>query len=197
MEYNTQMDKLILPEYGRNIQKMVDHCLTIADREERTACAYSIVNTMGNLFPELRDMADYKHILWDHLAIMAHFQLDIDYPCDVVKEEKLATHPKTVAYSQPDCIHFRQYGKLVQSMIDEACKMEEGEERDALEYMIANFMKKCYITYNKDSVEDEKIFDDQTWLSQGQIRLQNKGIKLEEYKAPVVAATSGKKKKKK
>ena len=196
MEYNTQLEKLILPEYGRNIQNMVDYCVTIADREERTACAYAIVNTMGNLFPELRDMADYKHILWDHLAIMSGFKLDIDYPCEVVQQEKLSSRPDTVAYSTPDHIHFRQYGKIVQAMIDEACKMEEGEKRDALEYMIANFMKKCYITYNKDSVDDQKIFDDQTWLSQGQIRLQNKGITLEDYKAPVATSTSKKKKKK-
>lgn len=191
------MEKLVLPEYGRNIQNMVDHCLTIADKEERTACAYAIINTMGNLFPELRDIADYKHILWDHLAIMSGFKLDIDYPFEVVQQEKLASRPESVAYSSPDKIHFRQYGKMVQSLIDEACKLEEGEERDALEYMIANYMKKCYITYNKDSVDDEKIFDDQTWLSQGRIRLQGKGIKLEEYKAPVTTTTNGKKKKKK
>ena len=89
MEYNTQMNKLILPEYGRNIQNMVDYCMTIQDREERTNCAYAIGNTRGNLFPQLRDINDFKHILWDHLAIMSRFQLDIDYPYEVIKEEKL------------------------------------------------------------------------------------------------------------
>ncbi|MEE0084956.1 MAG: DUF4290 domain-containing protein, partial [Paludibacteraceae bacterium] len=98
MPYNTQMPKLALPEYGRNIQNMVNYCLTIEDREERTNCAYSIIQTMGNLFPHLRDVNDFKHILWDHLAIMADFKLDIDYPYDIIKKEELYEKPEPMPY---------------------------------------------------------------------------------------------------
>ena len=97
LTYNTQLKKLVLPEYGRNIQQMVDHCLTIEDREERTACAYSIINSMGNLFPQLRDVDDFKHKLWDHLAIMSDFKLDIDYPCDIIRPENLESRPCRVS----------------------------------------------------------------------------------------------------
>ena len=110
MEYNTQKEKLILPEYGRNIQNMVDHCLTIEDREERTACAYTIINTMGNLFPQLKDLDDFKHILWDHLAIMSNFKLDIDFPYEVIKQEKLNVKPEKIEYSSSKNIRFMHYG---------------------------------------------------------------------------------------
>ena len=96
MIYNTKMKRLALPEYGRNIQNMVDYCLTIEDREERTNCAYSIIATMGNLFPQLRDLSEFKHLLWDHLAIMSDFKLDIDYPYEVVKKETLNICPDRV-----------------------------------------------------------------------------------------------------
>lgn len=191
------MEKLILPEYGRNIQNMVNHCLTIEDREERTACAYAIVNTMGNLFPQLRDLSDFKHILWDHLAIMSNFKLDIDYPYEVIKEEKLNTKPERIEYSNSENIRFVHYGKLIHSLIEKAIEMEQGEERDQLEIMIANYMKKSYITFNKDGVDDLKIFDDLAYLSKENILLHNKGIKLADYKNTNSSSSSSKKKKKK
>lgn len=197
MDYNTQMEKLILPEYGRNIQNMVNHCLTIEDKEERTACAYAIVNTMGNLFPQLRDLSDFKHILWDHLAIMSNFKLDIDYPYEVIKEEKLNTKPERIEYSNSENIRFVHYGKLIHSLIEKAIEMEQGEERDQLEIMIANYMKKSYITFNKDGVDDLKIFDDLAYLSKENILLHNKGIKLADYKNTNSSSSSSKKKKKK
>ena len=123
LTYNTQLKRLIMPEYGRNIQQMVDHCLTLADRDERTACAYTIVASMGNLFPELRDNPDYKHQLWDHLAIMSGFKLDIDYPVEVVKAESLATTPQPLAYDF-DGVRARHYGKILQRAIDTAAAME-------------------------------------------------------------------------
>lgn len=191
------MEKLILPEYGRNIQNMVDHCLTIEDREERTACAYTIVNTMGNLFPQLRDLSDFKHILWDHLAIMSNFKLDIDYPYEVIKKEKLDVKPERPEYSNSDSIRFLHYGKIIHSLIEKAVEMDEGEERDQLEVMIANYMKKSYITFNKDGVDDLKIFDDLAYLSKENILLHNKGIKLAEFKNTATATSTSKKKKKK
>ncbi|MBR4815001.1 MAG: DUF4290 domain-containing protein, partial [Paludibacteraceae bacterium] len=149
MIYNTKMKRLALPEYGRNIQNMVDYCLTIEDREERTNCAYSIIATMGNLFPQLRDLSEFKHLLWDHLAIMSDFKLDIDYPYEVVKKETLNICPDRVPYSSPQSIRYRHYGKLVQGMIDKAVELTDPEEKKELSIYIANYMKKCYILYNK------------------------------------------------
>ena len=99
MKYNTEEKKLVMPEYGRNIQNMVDYCITIQDREERKRCANTIINIMGNMFPHLRDVNDFKHILWDHLAIMADFKLDIDYPYEIVKKEDLYSRPPRIPYN--------------------------------------------------------------------------------------------------
>ena len=100
MQYNTQEKRLALPEYGRNIQNMVDYCVAISDREERTHCANTIINIMGNMFPHLRDINDFKHILWDHLAIMSNFSLYIDYPYEVIKKENLYIKPPKLPYTQ-------------------------------------------------------------------------------------------------
>ena len=116
MKYNTQQRRLPLPEYGRSVQNMVDHALTIEDRAERQRCANTIVNIMGGMFPHLRDVADFKQKLWDHLAIMADFKLDIDYPVEIVKKESLEIKPQRIPYSQHD-IRFRHYGRFVQDMI--------------------------------------------------------------------------------
>ena len=93
MQYNTQQKRMPLPEYGRSIQNMVDHALTIENRSERQRCANTIINIMGNMFPHLRDIPDFKHKLWDHLAIMADFKLDIDYPYEVIRKDNLITKP--------------------------------------------------------------------------------------------------------
>ena len=143
--YNSQLKKLILPEYGRNIQQMVDYCCTIEDKEERTCCAYSIVKAMGNLFPQLRDEPDYKHKLWDHLAIMSNFSLEIDYPYDVIKEENLESKPEAMDYKL-EPIKMRHYGKLIEKMIARACEYPEGEEKEALVMLIANHMKKAHFS---------------------------------------------------
>ncbi len=193
------MKRLALPEYGRNIQNMVDYCLTIEDREERTNCAYSIIATMGNLFPQLRDLSEFKHLLWDHLAIMSDFKLDIDYPYEVVKKETLNICPDRVPYSSPQSIRYRHYGKLVQGMIDKAVELTDPEEKKELSIYIANYMKKCYILYNKDGVADQKIFDDLRNLSKGDLRLSSDDVVLEDCKdllATQVQASSKKKKKK-
>ena len=193
------MKRLALPEYGRNIQNMVDYCLTIEDREERTNCAYSIIATMGNLFPQLRDLSEFKHLLWDHLAIMSDFKLDIDYPYEVVKKETLNICPDRVPYSSPQSIRYRHYGKLVQGMIDKAVELTDPEEKKELSVYIANYMKKCYILYNKDGVADQKIFDDLRNLSKGDLRLSSDDVVLEDCKDLLAtqAQASSKKKKKK
>ncbi len=195
LKYNTQLKRLVLPEYGRNIQQMVDHCLTLQDREERTRCAYSIINTMGNLFPLLRDAEDFKHKLWDHLAIMADFKLDIDYPYEVIKPENLNTLPEKVEYTNSP-IRYRHYGKSIELMIAKASIMEPGEERDALISLIAHHMKKLMLAVNKDGVDDAKILKDLYEYSRGAIKLDPETYHLHEFKeAPTPAI--GKKKKKK
>ena len=197
LQYNTQKEKLILPEYGRNIQQMVDYCVAIPDRDERTRCAYTIIQIMGNLFPQIRDSDDYKHKLWDHLAIMSDFKLDIDFPYEVVKKENLESKPQKVEYKL-EHIKYRHYGKLIEMMIDEACKYPDGEEKDALVSLIANHLKKLIFSINKDGVEDEKILKDLYHYSKGKISLDSATYKLREFKeAPAPAQATGKKKKKK
>lgn len=182
MEYNTQQRKLPLPEYGRSVQNMVDYCLTIEDRAERQRCANAIVRIMGSMFPHLRDVADFNHKLWDHLAIMADFKLDIDYPVEVVKKESLEIKPELISYSQNN-IRYRHYGRFIQDLIDIASNYEEGEQKEQLLQMIANHMKKDYTTWNKDGVENQKILDDLYELSQGKIQLSANDIHLVEQRS--------------
>lgn len=181
MKYNTQQRRLPLPEYGRSVQNMVDHALTIEDREERQRCANTIVNIMGGMFPHLRDVADFKQKLWDHLAIMSDFKLDIDYPVEIVKKESLEIKPQRIPYSQHD-IRFRHYGRFVQDMIKLAVDYQEGEERNQLIRMIANHMKRDYLNWNKDGVEDQKILDDLYELSGGKIKLSAEDLRLTEQR---------------
>ena len=186
-----------MPEYGRNVQQMVDYCVSIPDREERTRCAYTIIQIMGNLFPQIRDSDDYKHKLWDHLAIMSDFKLDIDFPYEVVKKENLDSKPQRVDYKL-DHIKYRHYGKLIELMIAQACEYPDGPEKDALISLIANHMKKLIFSINKDGVEDEKILKDLYHYSKGKINLDPATYKLREFKeAPAPVAATGKKKKKK
>lgn len=198
--YNTQLKKLALPEYGRNIQQMVDYCCTIPDKDERTRCAYTIIKTMGNIFPQLRDEADYKHKLWDHLAIMSDFKLDIDYPYEIVKEENLETKPEPVKYKL-EHIKMRHYGKIIERMIERACEYPEGKEKDALIMLIANHMKKVIYLINKEDVEDAKIFKDLAFYSHGKINLDPVTHSLHQFKEATAATApknaSNKKKKKK
>ena len=181
MEYTTLSGKLILPEYGRNIQQMVKHCISIEDRVERTRCAKTIINIMGNLFPYLRDINDFKHKLWDHLAIMSDFQLDIDYPYEIVQQNNLYTKPARIPYKNSH-IKYMHYGRTLEQMIDKAVHYEEGKDKNALILLIANHMKKCYLTWNKEVVDDRKIFDDLRFLSESKINLNSDFLKLTESK---------------
>lgn len=195
LTYNTQLKKLVLPEYGRNIQKMVDHCVTIEDRAERTRCAYSIIEIMGNLFPNLRDENDFKHKLWDHLAIMSDFKLDIDYPCDVITEENLGSEPTKVGYTISP-IKYRHYGKYVELMVAKIATLNDDDEKDALILLVANHMKKMLLAVNKDGVEDSKIFKDLYDYSNGKINLNESLMHLHEFKEVVALQNSNKKKRK-
>lgn len=177
MEYNTQRKRLPLPEYGRSIQNMVDHALTIPDRAERQRCANTIINIMGNLFPHLRDVPDFKHKLWDHLAIMSGFQLDIDYPYEVIRKDNLITPPDAIPYNHHR-MRYRHYGHTVEVLIKKAVSFPEGREKANLTAMIGNHMRKDYITWNKDSIEDNKLAEDLYELSEGQLALTEEIFRL-------------------
>jgi len=181
MRYNTKEKQLALPEYGRNIQNMVDHCVSIVDREERTRCANTIINIMGNMFPHLRDVNDFKHILWDHLAIMSNFALDIDYPYETIKKEDLYIKPEKLPYNTGR-ITYKHYGKNLESMIKKATGYADGEEKEYLIQLLANHMKKSFLTWNKEVVDDRKIFSDLDLLSKGNIVLDEELHKLTESK---------------
>lgn len=181
MEYNTQQRKLPLPEYGRSVQNMVDYALTIADHEERQRCANTIIQIMGSMFPYLRDTADSNRKLWDHLAIMADFKLDIDYPVEIVKKEELEIKPDRIPYSLHN-IRFRHYGKFVQDLVKIASDYEEGEEKKQLLTLIANQMKKDYVAWNKDGVEETKILEDIHELSEGKIKLEPGDVRFFEQR---------------
>lgn len=159
MEYNTQKKKLILPEYGRNIQKMVNHIMTIKDRAERNLAAKTVIDVMGNLYPHLRDVPDFRHKLWDHLAIMSDFQLDIDTPYPLPVMEKINERPEMLPYNT-GCVRCRHYGKSVEKLADKIKELKDPDQKRALIVLTANHMKKSFLTWNKDSVEDDQIYDD-------------------------------------
>lgn len=195
LTYNTQMQRLKLPEYGRHIQDMVNYCLTIADRMERTECAYTIVDSMSALFPELKSQSgEYDHKLWDHLMIMSDFQLDIDFPCEVVSQENLYSRPEKVEYGN-SAYRFRHYGKYIEAMVEKAAEMPEGEERTELIRLIAYQMKKLMVSFNLEMVENARIFNDLATLSHGRIRVNPDEMKLKDIVEP--PKPTGKKKKKK
>ena len=168
--YNTRRKRLILPEYGRNIQTMVDHLATIQDREERNRAARTIISVMGNLYPHLRDIPDFRHKLWDHLAIMSNFTLDIDSPYPLPSKEKLQEKPKKVPYSNHR-IKYRHYGILTEKLVEKIKEMKNPEQKRALTVLTATHMKKSFLTWNKDSVEDEQIYNDINTLYGGDIEM--------------------------
>ena len=195
MEYPTLQGKLIMPEYGRNIQQMVAYALTIENREERTRCVQTIINIMGNLFPYLRDVNDFKHKLWDHVAIMSDFKLDIDYPYEVVKQENLYSRPEPIPYKNSR-IRYMHYGRNLEEMIDRVANYPDGETKNELIRLIANQMKKCFMTWNKEVVDDKKIFDDLRELSKGRLDISGDFLKLVEKKEVLQIGKKNKMKKK-
>lgn len=176
MEYYTNKKKLILPEYGRNVQQMVDHLLTIEDRELRNKTARAIIQVMGNLNPALKEMSDIKHKLWDHLHIMADFNLDIDSPYPKPTRESIYEKPKKLPYNQHN-LKYRHYGFIIQSVVKKVIEMPDGPNKEALVESVMSHMKKSYAMVNKDSVPDDVIFNALQEMSEGQIAI-NRNIKL-------------------
>nr|WP_321355062.1 DUF4290 domain-containing protein [uncultured Draconibacterium sp.] len=194
MDYNTKRKKMALPEYGRNIQNMVDYLLTIEDRDKRNKSAQTVIDVMGNLFPHLRDVQEFRHKLWDHLAIMSDFQLDIDYPYDPPSPESLTERPNTVPYTKHR-IKYKHYGRTMELLIKEADNFE-GEEREIIIEQLANHMKKSYLAWNKDAVEDQMIFNDLEEMSRGHLKVPE-GTQLADAKTLVGSPKKKNKSKKK
>jgi hypothetical protein len=170
MEYNSLRPKMIIPEYGRNIQKMVEHAMTVEDREERNKIASAIISVMGQLNPQLRDIADFKHKLWDHLFIISNFKLDVDSPYPKPEPSILTEKPDKVDYPS-NKIKVKHYGKIIEGIIDKAQTYEEGDEKQVLVASLANLMKRTYLNWNKDSVDDDVIRKDLLKLSGGKLTL--------------------------
>ena len=183
-----------MPEYGRNIQNMVNHCLTLEDRAERQWCAESIIRIMAKLAPDHRLAQDGEKALWDHLAIMSGFQLDIDYPCDVSQALKIATKPEPMTYPMSK-IPVRHYGKLLFEAFEQLKTMEPGERRDAFVRSVANQMKRSLMQWGHGSSDDEKVASDLARFTDGKIQLDLDTFKFERINARDFAQPRNKKKK--
>jgi len=171
LEYNTEREHLIIPEYGRHMQKMISYAKELESSEERNKVAKAIISVMGNMQPHLRDVPDFQHKLWDQLFIMADFDLDVNSPYPKPTREFLQARPEPLKYPQ-NFPKYRFYGNNIKTMIDVANTWEEGELKDALIFTIANHMKKCFLNWNKDTVEDDVIFSHLYELSGGKINLK-------------------------
>ncbi len=182
LEYNSGRSTMIIPEYGRHIQKLVNHCIALEEKEERNKMAKAIIQVMGNLQPHLRDVPDFKHKLWDQLHIMADFNLDVDSPYVTPSKEELTEKPTKLDYPK-SASKYRFYGTNIQTMIDVALTWEDGDKKEALVFTVANHMKKCYLNWNKDTVDDAVIFEHLYELSDRQIDLRGIEESLAESKS--------------
>ena len=181
LEYNTERTGLIIPEYGRHIQKMVDQAVSCKDKEERNKMVKAIIGVMGNLNPHLRDVPDFQHKLWDQLFIMSGFNLDVDSPFPKPSKEIYEEKPEKLNYPQ-NHPKYRFYGNNIKKMIDVATNWDEGEMKKELIYVIANHMKKCFLKWNKDSVDDVVIFNHILELSNGKIKIDKNSKPLTDTK---------------
>lgn len=172
MEYNTTRPRMIIPEYGRNVQKMVDYLSTIENREKRNEQARNLIEIIGNLNPQVRDVPDFKHKLWDHLFIMSDFKLDVDAPFPPPAPESLNEKPEHVNY--PARSHtYRHYGNILKDMVKHCAELEDGNYKDRLVNAVANHMKKTYLLWNKDTVDDQVILQQMEALSGGKLDLSH------------------------
>ena len=170
MEYNTERNHLIIPEYGRHVQKMVEHATQIADKAERNKCVNSIIDFMGQMNPHLRDVKEFTHKLWDHLFIMSKFEIDAESPYPIPEIEKLQEIPSKMPYPK-NKIRFPFYGAALENMIRFAVAMDEGRQKEIMTGMIANHMKKSYLLFNKHSVSNDTIKLHLYQLSENKLKL--------------------------
>jgi phage baseplate assembly protein W len=179
LQYNTSRVLLKIPEYGRHIHKMIDQAIEVRDKDERNKIAKAIIGVMGNLNPHLRDVADFQHKLWDQLFIMSGFKLEVDCPFEKPNKDLLEARPGPLSYPQT-YPKYRFYGNNLKNMIDAAIKWEDGELKDALVFNIANHMKKSFLNWNKDTVDDKVIFDHLKELSNGKLEVNPELLPLTE-----------------
>ncbi len=172
MEYNTTRGKLILPEYGRNVQNMIAHAMEIADRDERNRAAQAIIEVMGQLNPHLRDVDDFRHKLWTHLFVMSDFQLDVDSPYEIPKPEVLNEKPQIMEYPKSS-IRYGHYGSYTQRILESSKEITDEKEKEYLKNTMANFMKKQFLAHNNDAVENNVIAQQLKELSKGELILEN------------------------
>ena len=196
IEYNTALPQLEMREYGRHIKKLIDHCVSIEDKNERTQCALAIANIMLQLFPDLRSNDETNQKVWDHINLIADFKLDIDFPCEVIKENEIANSLKKIPYSKKTD-RYRVYGSNLLRMIKEISAMEGGIEKDRIIFLVANQMKKLLVNVNADSATDRRVFNDIKEISGGCIDINPESYRLNDYIGVSVAQDSKKKKKNK
>lgn len=170
VEYNTQREHMLISEYGRNIQKMVNFAMAEPNRERRTVLANALITLMGNLNPQLRDVADYKHKLWDHLFVISDFKLDVDCPYPMPTRESVFRKPDLMDYPQ-NKIRFRFYGKNIVKMIEAATELEEGSMKTTFINLIGSFMKNACKSWNAETLSDEEILAHLEMLSDGKIKM--------------------------
>lgn len=172
MEYNTTRGKLILPEYGRNVQNMISHAIEIENREERNRAARAIIEVMGQLNPHLRDVDDFRHKLWTHLFVMSDFKLDVDSPYEIPNIEQLNEKPNLMDYPKSK-IKYGHYGNYTQKILKTSKEIKDPSEKEYLKNSMANFMKKLYLSHNNDAVENHVIAENLKELSEGELILEN------------------------
>ena len=194
MDYNTQRELLQMPEYGREIQKMIELAVTLPTKEERLRCARTIVKLMETKVPQLRENADYEQTLWDHLYIMSHKQLDIDWPFDVSGAERLQEKPQPMKLPQQE-IRLRHYGKMVEELMEKLKTMPEGVERDELVRLTANQMKRDLAQWGHGSMDDERVASDLARFTNGKIQLDLSEFSFDEVASPDVSKRGGRRKK--
>ena len=178
LDYNTQRQQLLLPEYGREIQRMVDHAVTLPTKEERLKCAKTIVRLMETKVPHIRNNSDYEQTLWDHLYLMSNKQLDINWPFDVSEAEKFLSKPLPLPLPQSN-IRLRYYGKLVSELLERLQAMPAGAERDELIRLTANQMKRDLAQWGNGTIDDEKVADDMAYLTGGAIQIDLNSFNFE------------------
>lgn len=197
LDYNTQREPLLMPEYGREIQKMVDYAVTLPTKEERLRCAETIVRMMVTKVPQLRDNANYEQTLWDHLYLMSHKQLDIDWPYDVSDAEKILGKPQPMPLpNKGGRVRLRHYGRLIEEMLAKLKDMPEGPERDELVRVTANQMKRDLAAWGHGSLDDERVAADMARFTDGKIQLNLGELRLERFVPGPVADAQRRKKRK-
>lgn len=175
IQYNTQRKRLPMPEYGRSIQNLVDYAVTLEDREKRQQCAEAIVKLMANMFPQWRDVQDFTHKLWDHLAYMSEYKLDIDYPVEIVRQEATMEKPGRLSYSR-NPIRYRHYGNTLERFITSLATYPEGEEKEQLVVLIANHMKRSMLQWNPTIASDRKVVEDLDHMTAGVVQLSEEKL---------------------